>query len=130
MGSGLLEREVELQVLDAALARAVAGTGSVVLLFGEAGIGKTTVLRAFLGAAAGRVRVLVGGCEDLLTPRTLGPIRDIARGTVGPLAGALAGDERESVFGALCPSCPAARRCWWWRMRTGRTRRRSMCCAT
>ena len=101
MGSGLLEREVELRVLDAALARAVAGTGSVVLLFGEAGIGKTTVLRAFLRAAAGRVRVLAGGCEDLLTPRTLGPIRDIARGTVGPLAGALAGDERESVFGAL-----------------------------
>ena len=101
MGSGLLEREVELRALDAALARAVAGTGSVVLLFGEAGIGKTTVLRAFLRAAAGRVRVLVGGCEDLLTPRTLGPIRDIARGTVGPLAGALAGDERESVFGAL-----------------------------
>jgi predicted ATPase len=51
MGSGLLEREDELRVLDSALARAVAGAGSAVLLFGEAGIGKTTVVRAFLRGA-------------------------------------------------------------------------------
>ena len=101
MGPGLLERGDELRVLDAAVVRAVGGAGSVVLLFGEAGIGKTTVMRAFLRAVSGRVRVLAGGCDDLLTPRTLGPIRDAARGTAGPLAAALAREERESVFGAL-----------------------------
>jgi DNA-binding CsgD family transcriptional regulator/tetratricopeptide (TPR) repeat protein len=101
MGTGLLERDEELRVLDSALARSVAGIGSVVLLFGEAGIGKTTVVRAFVRAVSGRARVLAGACDDLLTPRTLGPIRDAARATDGPLAGALAGDERESVFTAL-----------------------------
>src|SRR4029453_4377614 len=70
MGSGLLEREVELRALDAALARAVAGTGSVVLLFGEAGIGKTTVLRAFLRAAAGPGRGPGGGGAGLPAPPT------------------------------------------------------------
>ena len=101
MGTGLLERDEELRVLDSALARSIAGIGSVVLLFGEAGIGKTTVVRAFIRAVSGRARVLAGACDDLLTPRTLGPIRDAARATDGPLAGALAGDERESVFTAL-----------------------------
>ena len=38
----------------------VAGAGSVVLLSGEAGIGKTSVVRAFLRAASGRARVLGG----------------------------------------------------------------------
>jgi predicted ATPase len=40
----LLEREPDLEVLQSALNEAGAGTGSAVLLFGEAGIGKTSVL--------------------------------------------------------------------------------------
>jgi predicted ATPase len=44
-GTALLERDVELDVLDTALHRAAAGEGSVVLISGEAGIGKTSVVR-------------------------------------------------------------------------------------
>ena len=59
MAVRLLERAAELAVLDSALVEAFAGVGSVVLVFGEAGIGKTSLVRAFLpGAANGRARIL------------------------------------------------------------------------
>jgi len=86
----LLERQVELQVLSTAVERAGTGRGSAVLVLGEAGIGKTSLVHAFLSATAGRARVLSGACEDLLTPRALGPLRDAARSAPdGPLATAL-----------------------------------------
>ena len=86
----LLERQVELQVLSTAVERAGTGRGSAVLVPGEAGIGKTSLVHAFLSATAGRARVLAGACEDLLTPRALGPLRDAARSAAdGPLAAAL-----------------------------------------
>jgi DNA-binding CsgD family transcriptional regulator/tetratricopeptide (TPR) repeat protein len=86
----LLERQAELQMLGTAVERAGTGRGSAVLVLGEAGIGKTSLVRAFLAAAAGQARVHVGVCEDLLTPRALGPLRDAARSAAdGPLAVAL-----------------------------------------
>ena len=87
----LLERQAELQTLSVALERAATGHGSTALVLGEAGIGKTSLIRAFLTAIPYPVRLLAGGCEDLLTPRTLGPLRDATRGAQGPLARALAG---------------------------------------
>jgi DNA-binding CsgD family transcriptional regulator len=97
----LRERAAELRALDEALTGAVAGRGAVVLVAGEAGIGKTSLVRAFLRAAGGRARLLVGACDDLLSPRALGPLRDAARQDAGPLAAALAGDDREAVLGAV-----------------------------
>ena len=87
----LLERQAELQMLGTAVERAGTGRGSAVLVLGEAGIGKTSLVHAFLAAASGRARVLAGACEDLLTPRVLGPLRDAARSAPGgPLASGLA----------------------------------------
>lgn len=98
----LLERQAELRVLRSAADRATEGHGSTVVVSGEAGIGKTTLIRAFLAALDGRVRVLEGACEDLLTPRVLGPLRDAARASEGPLAEALEGAaDPEAVLGAL-----------------------------
>ncbi len=72
------------------------------LVLGEAGIGKTSLVQAFLAASDGRVRVLAGACEDLLTPRALGPLRDAARATGGRLADALAGHaDPDLVFAAV-----------------------------
>lgn len=86
----LLERQAELQTLGTAIERAGTGRGSAVLVLGKAGIGKTSLVHTFLSAAAGRARVLVGTCEDLLTSRALGPLRDAARSAAdGPLAAAL-----------------------------------------
>jgi DNA-binding CsgD family transcriptional regulator/tetratricopeptide (TPR) repeat protein len=102
MTAGLLERDAELRRLREALRGAVQGRGSVVLVSGEAGIGKTSLVRAFTREAATDARVLVGACDDLVTPRTLGPFRDMARGAGGALARAVepvAG--RDAVFGAV-----------------------------
>ena len=89
MAEDLLDRQAELEALGAAVARAAQGQGSTVLVTGEPGIGKTSLVRTFLAEASNRVRVLAGGCEDLFTPRPLGPLRDAARATSGPLAEAL-----------------------------------------
>jgi DNA-binding winged helix-turn-helix (wHTH) protein len=100
----LLERDDELAVLTSALDDARShGTGSVVLVGGEAGFGKTSLVRAFTDAArAEGVRVLVGGCDDMITPRTMGPIRDIAHGIEGPLEEAFRTDaDVEQVFATL-----------------------------
>ncbi|MDT0350207.1 ATP-binding protein [Pseudonocardia charpentierae] len=100
MATRLLERDSELRVLDAALDGAAGGAGSVVLVSGEAGIGKTSLVRAFTRSLrAGRV--LAGACDDLLTPRALGPLRDAARHVRGPLAAALAADDPGGVFPAV-----------------------------
>jgi len=61
MGAPVVGRERVLAELDGLLAAARAGTGSVVLLTGEAGIGKTTVADALVEQARGAgVPVLVG----------------------------------------------------------------------
>ena len=93
----LLERSGELGALRAELATVRAtGTGRLVMIAGDAGIGKTALVRAFC-AELGTTRVLSGACDALLTPRPLGPLADIAEQTGGELAvavddGATAGD--------------------------------------
>lgn len=66
--------------MSAALSCALGGKGSTVLVYGEAGIGKTTLLRAAFGGAVApsRQRVGWGGCEALFSPRPLGPLHDMA----------------------------------------------------
>ncbi|TML03069.1 MAG: hypothetical protein E6G36_10270 [Actinobacteria bacterium] len=74
----LLERSTELAVLEEALRTVRAsGHGSVVLVAGEAGIGKTALLNAFCGGSRG-VPVVRGGCDPLFTPRALGPLLEVA----------------------------------------------------
>jgi DNA-binding CsgD family transcriptional regulator/tetratricopeptide (TPR) repeat protein len=94
----LRERDDELAGLAAALAAARAGAGSVLLVSGEAGIGKSALLRRFLADRADDVHVLAGGCDDLLAPRALGPLREAA-GADGPLAATL----RAADHGAAPP---------------------------
>src|SRR5215217_1073414 len=102
MTAALLERDAELRRLRETLRGAGQGRGSAVLVSGEAGMGKTSLVRAFASEASGAARVLVGACDDLVTPRTLGPFRDMARDAGGPLAEAVdpvAG--RDAVVGAV-----------------------------
>jgi ATP/maltotriose-dependent transcriptional regulator MalT len=110
----ILERDRFLSELGESLAAAVAGAGSVVLVCGEAGIGKTTLLDAFEAHAAERgVRSLRGSCDALHTPRPLGPLLDIARAAGGRLCSlAENGADREQLFAALLdelrrPAVPA-----------------------
>jgi DNA-binding CsgD family transcriptional regulator/tetratricopeptide (TPR) repeat protein len=67
----LLEREGELARLE----RALADGGGLVFVGGEAGVGKTALVRAL--AARVDVPTLVGSCENLTAPTPLGPFLDI-----------------------------------------------------
>ena len=53
------------------------GRGSVVLVAGEPGIGKTALVTRFAEDHAGDSRILWGTCDDLTIPRPLGPFRDL-----------------------------------------------------
>ena len=97
----LLERSAALSELDRLLA-ATAAAGRIVLVAGEAGIGKSALLRRFAEQHEAHARFLVGACDPLLTPRALGPLHDIARQTGARLAELLAsGGPREAVFAAF-----------------------------
>jgi DNA-binding CsgD family transcriptional regulator len=78
--SQLVERDRVLDALSDHLGSAVRGCGRVVLLHGEAGVGKTAVLRAFADQVGDTTEVLWGWCEPLSTPRPLGPVLDVAPG--------------------------------------------------
>ena len=97
----LLEREVELAQLDEAATAAIAGHGSVLLVHGEAGIGKSSLIAALSADPPGGCRVLVGACDALATPRTLGPLRDLVNSVAPRLAAALRSGDREDVFESL-----------------------------
>ena len=75
----LLERDEQLAMLSEALNEARLGQGRIVLIGGEAGAGKTTLVRAFCRRLDRDIRVLVGACDALSTPRPLGPLLDVAR---------------------------------------------------
>jgi DNA-binding CsgD family transcriptional regulator len=82
----LLERSAELERLrDLHTAVKRTGRGHLVLLAGEAGIGKSALLHAFTSDIP-RSHVLTGACEALQTARPLGPLLDIATETGGDFA--------------------------------------------
>ena len=61
------------------------GKGRVVLVGGEAGVGKTALLRWFCRERGGSAPILWGGCDPLFTPRPLGPLLAVAEEAGGPL---------------------------------------------
>ncbi|HEY2956817.1 MAG TPA: ATP-binding protein [Actinomycetota bacterium] len=97
----LLERGAELSTLSECL-EAVGrdGRGHVLLVGGEAGVGKTTLVRRFCREHGGSARILWGGCDPLFTPSPLGPLLAVAEGS--------AASSRRSSSAAPC-------RTRWWR---------------
>jgi DNA-binding CsgD family transcriptional regulator len=96
---GLLERDAFLEQLDNLLGEAARGTGHVVVVRGEAGIGKTSLIEAF---TAGRsARVLWGMCDPVTPPRPLAPLFDIAEKVGGELQAALNDPDRHRILSAF-----------------------------
>ncbi|MFJ4849283.1 helix-turn-helix transcriptional regulator [Streptomyces sp. NPDC088733] len=92
-------RDREVGALGAALGQPPA----VVLIDGEAGIGKTRLLRELLASEAQRGRrALVGACPELRVPYTLGAVVDAVRDGVGSAAGL----RLSGLGGALRPLFP------------------------
>ena len=98
----LLEREHPLDVLADRAREAVTGRGSVVLVAGEAGIGKTVLLRALVERLRPAAPPLWGMCDSLSTPRPLGPLRDVADELGSPVPALLRGPAAQhEVFAAV-----------------------------
>ena len=74
----LLERDDALAELHNALSGSRSGQGTALFISGEAGVGKTSLVKAFCAEVDPRTRVLVGACDALSTPRPLGPLLDLA----------------------------------------------------
>lgn len=97
----LLEREAPLALLRGRVAALAAGGGGVALVLGEAGIGKTSLLRALREQSPG-VEWLAGACEPLLAPPSLAPLIDLLHALPPALAAAVqAGRSAEVMAGLL-----------------------------
>lgn len=109
----LLERQDALDRLQRWLTQAGTGPGRVVWLGGEAGIGKTSLLRTFAATPqCAATRPLWGACDPLFTPRPLGPLHDIAAELGSGVPAALTHDAgRLEVFVAVLDALGRQPRC-------------------
>jgi DNA-binding CsgD family transcriptional regulator/tetratricopeptide (TPR) repeat protein len=88
----LLERAAQLEALSRAFqAVRERRRGRLVLIEGEAGVGKTALARRFCDERGGTARILWGACDGLFTPRPLGPLVDVAE---------ITGSDLEEVVGS------------------------------
>ena len=103
----LLERGEELAALESVVEAARDGRGQLVLVAGEAGIGKTSLVRALRARLGERTAFLLGACEPLSVPVPLAPLREI----VGARASRSDGEDAlalaRAVLGALRARAPA-----------------------
>src|SRR3954470_2657116 len=107
----LLERDAVLAALREYADDARHGDGRMVLVAGEAGVGKTALVEALRDSlsrdgvndgASGSERWLWGACEGSFTPRPLGPVYDVASQVGGSLKEACDVDaSRQRIFRAL-----------------------------
>ena len=81
-------------MLAHAVRDAAAGRGSVVLVAGEAGIGKSSLVRELRERTGGRVTFLIGTCEPLSVPVPLAPLRELVEAAGGGDLIELGSDDR------------------------------------
>src|SRR5688572_29401497 len=73
----LIERNNFLSVMDAEFNKVADGEGHCIFLSGEAGIGKTALIKLFSKKADKKCKIYQGTCDALFSPRPLGPVFDI-----------------------------------------------------
>ncbi len=74
----IVDRNAELITLNRTLHSISQDGGRLVLVRGEAGIGKSTFIEHFLSKASPEHETTMAWCDPLNTPRPLGPVRDLA----------------------------------------------------
>ncbi len=85
----LLERETQLAQLTKGYDHALRGQGRLLLIHGEAGAGKSSLVQQFLAALPAATVRLVAGCESLSTARPFGPLIDLAEALPSTIAAAV-----------------------------------------
>src|SRR5690242_9246326 len=73
----LLERDDALAEMEGLAQHAASSAGQLLLLHGEAGVGKSALVHRFVDSVAGRFQILMGCCDPLSAPRSLGPLIDM-----------------------------------------------------
>ena len=96
----LIEREPQLKSLAEAWGQVQAGQGRIVLVSGEAGIGKTSLIDRFVTGLGLSVNVLRGGCDALFSPQPLGPFIELAVQLQSNLQGLLQSGADRLTFSA------------------------------
>ena len=97
----LIERESQLAALHQYAREASQGQGRLVLISGEAGVGKSVLLEEFAQDLAD-ARWLWAGCDGLFIPAALGPLLDIANQIDGELLRLCSAEaKRDKLYGAL-----------------------------
>ena len=101
-------RTAERAELDTKIRAAAAGTGGMVLIAGQAGLGKSRLVRECLGGASGLgMLVLTGHCIDMVSPPPYQPhidqLEQAARDTTSELLRAALGENAPEVA-KLMPS--------------------------
>jgi DNA-binding CsgD family transcriptional regulator len=74
----LIERSDFLDTMQRQFREVISGNGHCIFVVGEAGIGKTSLVRAFLKQIEGDSIIYMGTCDPLFTPRPLAPMYDVA----------------------------------------------------
>jgi Predicted ATPase len=77
MNNELIERAEFLSSLQMKFESVAEGEGHCILLSGEAGIGKTSLIKVFCQEKKNDCKIYHGTCDALFTPRPLAPIYDI-----------------------------------------------------
>ena len=108
----LIERESSLEALQSFARRAEDGRGLIVLVTGEVGVGKTSLLQQFARLRHDGRRVLWGSCEALFTARPLGPLFDVAHAIDPEIFSLLdQGAKQDRLFPALFNALQKPRDC-------------------
>ena len=97
----LIERESQLAALYQYAGEASQGQGRLVLISGEAGVGKSVLLEEF-AQELDEARWLWSGCDGLFTPAALGPLLDIASRLDGELLQLCRAEAKEISSTAHC----------------------------
>jgi DNA-binding CsgD family transcriptional regulator/tetratricopeptide (TPR) repeat protein len=97
----LIERESQLAALHQYADEATQGQGRLVLISGEAGVGKSVLLEQFV-EELDQASWLWSGCDGLFTPAALGPLLDLASQLDGELLRLCRAEaKRDQLYGAL-----------------------------
>ncbi len=73
----LIERDSFLTALRSQCEDVSEGEGHCIFISGEAGIGKTTLIKAFCNEVKSKCNIFHGICDALFTPRPLAPLYDV-----------------------------------------------------